>query len=89
MKFSHVFRSVGLSADANLPNCHPQTLTPHSSLSDLASIVEDDMAAHLGSVLPLILESLPGRLWDGKEILLDVLVSLAKACKLVRVLTQF
>jgi proteasome component ECM29 len=53
------------------------------AVAEAATLTGLLFAPHLASILPLILKSLPGRLWSGKEVLLSLSVDLLKACKLV------
>lgn len=51
------------------------------SLQEAIRLTGASFATHTPTVLPLLLESLPGRIWDGKELVLDAVVSLATETK--------
>eukprot|EP00959_Pyramimonas_sp_CCMP1952_P093203 1951101-Pyramimonas_sp.AAC.1 len=49
----------------------------------LAEAVEEAVAPHIEVLLAALLAELPGRLWDGKEAVLEAIAALALACKYV------
>ena len=56
------------------------------ALSEAAKLSGGLFAPHLNAVVPAILRALPGRLWDGKESLLDALLAVLKECRKARAL---
>lgn len=59
------------------------SLFANRSLDRLVQETTSSFLPHVATVLPLLVEALPGRIWEGKEALFDVLISLAKHCKSV------
>eukprot|EP01119_Soliformovum_irregulare_P015728 TRINITY_DN4466_c0_g1_i1.p1 TRINITY_DN4466_c0_g1~~TRINITY_DN4466_c0_g1_i1.p1 ORF type:complete len:1775 (+),score=639.94 TRINITY_DN4466_c0_g1_i1:70-5394(+) len=51
------------------------------TLKDLAEAVGSDMSPHLDAVMKMLVDGLPGRIWNGKESLLVAIAALATSCK--------
>lgn len=51
------------------------------TFSDLCDILETALEEHVSVILPVLIEALGGRTWDGKESVLEAFTKVSKVCK--------
>ncbi|KAJ3082397.1 hypothetical protein HK102_001737 [Quaeritorhiza haematococci] len=52
-----------------------------AALSDAAKLVEGAFLPYMDAALPMLIEGLAGRTWEGKEAVLDALITVCVTCK--------